>query len=153
MIEAGALTDGLLARLADDAGALWGVGDAEAPPDRGWTDLQAGKGTFSPYIVVTAGQGQPLAQQGAMSTLDETEWELAYQVQHFGGSREQVDWVGKGVRNTLAHLVGLVFGDVAPYKVRSVRMPILGAMARIDSVDPAFWTMADTIVLLCTATS
>lgn len=151
MIETGALTDGVIDRLAAGAGGTWHVGDGIAPVDGGWTELQPGAGEFIPYVVLTIGTSQPLPQQTMSVSVDDTSWEAAFTLAAYAGSRAQLDWVARGVRNVVAALRGLTFGTITPYAVSGVRMPALGGVRRVDSAEPPFWTLTDTVVLLCTA--
>lgn len=143
MIDTGAFTDALLAMLAD-GGVL--VGDGVAPESGGWDKGQPQVSRFVPYATLGFSGGgvhiDPIAPLGG------EDWSLSFSLRSFGGSRKQVDWVAASARAIVVS-VGAARPLVGGFRVARVSWQSLGAVSRVDSVDPPYWQVYDAFSLLC----
>ena len=141
MIDHGALTRLLLDHLG---GIVQHVGDGVAPYEGGWMEGQPNSGVFVPYVV--------LVSQGAMPKVvtmcNSYDWDVSWSLRSFGGSRRQCDWIATQVREAMEGIAKEVFG-ADPYEVRNLMWGSLGAVQRIDTVDPPFWQVFDSFSLYC----
>jgi hypothetical protein len=150
VIDHGALTDKILTQLAT-SGEL--IGDGVAPVDGGWLQGQPNQSVFVPYTVLVS-TGSNVMINDFDGNLD---WTINFNLRHFGGSRKQVDWVANKTRavvdagvNTLLHAT---FGTTEVYKVTAIQWQALGAVNRVDTVNPAFWQCFDTVGFVCSRNS
>lgn len=143
MIDTGSLVEEVLFRLRD-GGKL--IGDGVAPPEGGWSVGSPNVDQFVPYSV--------LGFNGATTTLPDLstnpDWDVAFAIRHYGGSRKQADWQATRVRNVIEMSRGLTFsGSPFNYKVIGVYRWQLGTLDRNDQVDPPYWQTFDSFVLMC----
>lgn len=143
MIERRLLTERLITKLSF-AGAK--VGNNRVPKEAGWIGQPNKSGTnFVPYSVVA-----PLSSSstsGPVSDL-QADWEMAYSVSSFGVSPEQCEWMADSSRSKADLLRGetLNLGD-ASYQVILVTASSVGAVQRVDAVDPPFWGQSDVLMV------
>jgi hypothetical protein len=150
VIDHGALTDAILTQMAT-SGEL--VGDGVAPVDGGWLQGQPNQSVFVPYTVLVS-TGANVMINDLDGNLD---WTVNFNLRHFGGSRKQCDWIATKIRNVIDagpnNLLHSVFGTTVPYKVTSIQWQALGAVNRVDTVNPAFWQTFDTVGFVCSRNS
>ncbi len=146
MINHGALTDALMTRITTGSGQL--VGDGVAPEGGGWATGQPNQGIFVPYIVLVS-QGARVSTENFTGYMD---WRVTWSTRNFGGSRKQVDWVAQKSRESIDSINKTLFGDAGvQFKIISVEWESLGAVQRIDTVNPPFWQTFDTFALICSS--
>ena len=144
MINHGALTDALITRVTTGSAQL--VGDGIAPEGGGWATGQPNKGIFVPYIVVVS-QGARVSTENFTGFMD---WRVTWSTRNFGGSRKQVDWVAQKSRESIDSINKTLFGESGDqYKIINVEWDSLGAVQRIDTVNPPFWQTFDSFALIC----
>lgn len=141
MIDHGALTERLLAHLSLTVDH---VGDGVAPYDGGWLDGQPNSGAFVPYVVLVS-QG---AYPKVTTFCNGYDWDVSWSLRSFGGSRKQCDWIALQARESIDAFAQHVFG-ANPYAVKNVTWGSLGAVQRIDTVDPPYWQSFDSFSLYC----
>jgi hypothetical protein len=134
---------GLLITALGSAGAA--VGDARKPETGvGWIGEPNAPGNeYTPYLVLT-----PLAAVTSDGPFDspQADWRLPYQIQAFGVSRQQCEWMADQARSLLGAQRGQVLAlGSASYKTQQVRTESIGAVQRQDSTDPATFTQADVV--------
>lgn len=147
MIDHGALTDLIISQISTTTGEL--VGDGIAPADGGWLQGQPNQNIFVPYTVVVSA--------GANVTINDLDGRLDFQVnwslRHFGGSRKQCDWIAQKTRDAIDggpnNLLHQNFGSVMQYKITAIQWQTLGAVSRVDTVNPAFWQAYDSVGIVC----
>lgn len=144
MINHGLLTDALISKVSSSSGQL--VGDGVAPDGGGWASGQPNQGIFVPYIVVVS-QGARVVIEDFTNKVD---WHVTWNTRCFGGSRKQVDWIAQKARESIDEMNKTIFGyEALPYKVINVDWENLGAVTRIDTVNPPYWQVFDTFSLIC----
>jgi len=150
MIDHGALTDKILTQLAT-SGEL--IGDGVAPAGGGWLQGQPNQSVFVPYTVLVS-TGANVMINDLDGNLD---WTVNFNLRHFGGSRKQCDWVANKTRavvdaavNALIHQT---FGSGEVFKIAAINWQALGAVNRVDTVNPAFWQAFDTLGFICSRNS
>lgn len=143
MIDHGALTDRMIETLAQATEER--VGDGVAPADGGWLAGQPNVGVFVPYLVLV--DGGMIPRNDVMC--DNPDWLATWSVRYFGGSRSQCDWIASKGRNALPSLDRMTFGGLDVYQVQSRDLVSIGAVTRVDQVDPPYWQCFDTVQLLC----
>ena len=72
-------------------------------------------------------------------------WIVSFRLTHYGASRAQADYAAWKVRSEVGSLVLSTSGE---FKVSGIRWPSLGAMTRDDSVNPALWSVSDSLNLM-----
>ena len=155
LLDRGALTDAVLDHVSTQLAAATGVtvgkvpplGDHVAPKEGGWVNGQPGSGLFVPYVVLKTGGGAPRALSPATT---DPAWAMNFTFVSNGGSRAQCDWMSRALYEAVAGLKNTRFGDPA-WKVINVEWSALGAMLRNDATDPPFWSVSDTVLLVCDA--
>lgn len=147
MIDHGALTDLVISQISTVTGEL--VGDGIAPAGGGWLQGQPNQNVFVPYTVVVSA-GATVEIDGLDGRLD---FIVNWSLRHFGGSRKQCDWIAQKSRDAIDNepsaLITQTFGVDTPYKIIDVRWQNLGAVTRIDTVNPAFWQSYDSFGIVC----
>lgn len=143
MIERRLLTAALIAAL-ETGGAR--IGNNRAPADSGWIGQPNKSGTnFVPYSVVA-----PMSSASSNGPISDfqADWELAYSVSSFGVSPEQCEWMADTSRSKADLLRGevLELGD-ASYQILLVTASSVGAVQRVDAVDPPFWGQSDVLMV------
>lgn len=144
MIDHGALTDALLAHLAE----VELIGDGVAPSGGGWVEGQPNVVAFRPYAVLVDGGMQPITSPNLIKT-SRPDWTASWSLRYFGGSRKQCDWIAGLFRPAIEGLRGQTFG-IDPHKIRSVDPLMMGAVSRNDQVDPPYWQAFDSLTLQIT---
>jgi hypothetical protein len=143
MIERRLLTKKFIEKL-ETGGAK--IGNNRAPQDSGWIGQPNKTGTnFVPYSVVAAMSAS--SSSGPITNL-QADWELLYSVSSFGVSPEQCEWMADAsrIKADLLRRETLSLGD-ARYRVALVTVSSIGAVQRIDAVDPPYWGESDVIVV------
>jgi hypothetical protein len=123
------------------------VGDHVAPAGGGWANGQPSSGIFIPYLVLKTGGGAPRALSPAST---DPAWALGITLMATGGSRSQCDWMARVGYRAVRGLTQQRFGTPS-WKIINVEWSSLGPMLRNDATDPPFWTVSDTITLVCDA--
>jgi hypothetical protein len=123
------------------------IGDGIAPIDGGWLQGQPNQSVFVPYTVLVS-TGSNVMINDLDGNLD---WTVNFNLRHFGGSRKQVDWVANKTRTSVdtSGLLYATFGTTEVYKVTAIQWQALGAVNRVDTVNPAFWQSFDTVGFVC----
>jgi hypothetical protein len=151
VINHGALTDALITQLVTDTGEL--VGDGVAPTAGGWLAGQPNQSVYVPYIVL-ASQGASVMINDLDGNLD---WTVTWSMRYFAGSRKQVDWIANKARNAIDggpnNVLYKTFGTTPQYKITAVQWTNLGAVQRVDTVNPPYWQVFDSFGLVCSRTS
>jgi hypothetical protein len=142
VISIPALTDIVLTAMRSN-GIM--VGDGVAPMEGGWSSGTPNVAGFTPYTVLAFNGATPTNPEIVASDPD---WSCAWLLRHFGGSREQADWVGDQMRNNVVATLKQKFGVADPYKVSGIVWSNLGALSRNDQVDPPYWQSQDSVTLL-----
>lgn len=147
IIDVGKATDLVVACFQDP---LLPVGDGVAPENGGWSAGQpnAPASVFVPYVVVGLGGGMAGA-----STLgcNEKDWNLNFYFRYYGGSRRQADWAATTGRREMHELLHESFNDdfdSRKWMISNVTWNSIGASTRIDTVDPPYWSVTDSITFL-----
>ena len=138
MIEQGTLTEDVIAFFVSEG---LEVGDNLAPANGGWVKGQPNVNAFVPYVVVMTGDVRP--KQGAAGCSYE-EWDAFFSIRYFGGSREQLSKVTQTGRNLLA-FKRWITGVDDRFDVIQTHFVSLGAVTRVDTVDPPMWQVYDSI--------
>jgi hypothetical protein len=140
------LTDAVLA--ACRVIGAFPVGDNSAPADGGWAGGVPNVGEFKAYAVVSS--------QGALASAspigaDRCDWDTTWLAGSYGGSREQCEWVADEIRKPFCDLIGTThdLGGVT-WKIMGTVFKNLGAVERIDTTDPPYWQVRDTVGLRIT---
>jgi len=151
MIDHGALTDLLIYQLSTDTGEL--VGDGIAPAEGGWLKGQPNQSVYVPYMVLVSG-GASVMINDLDGNLD---WTVNWSLRYFGGSRKQVDWIANKARNAIDggpnNVLHNTFGVNQPFKITAVQWTNLGAVSRVDTVNPPYWQVYDSFGLVCSRNS
>ena len=151
MMDHGALVDAFLAHLSVTValgftvGSEPLVGDGVAPVDGGWVNGQPDSGVFRPYSVLVDAGSSPRAADLALSFPGA--WTCGWSVRSFGGSRKQCDWMATRARAAVDGMGRTVFGE-DPWTVIGTEWSSLGSVVRIDSTNPPFWQVYDTLSLI-----
>lgn len=143
MISTGALTDLFLDALRS-SGVI--VGDGVAPGEVGWSSGTPNTGVFVAYSVLGFGGASP-----ANPDVDHSDPEFTtnWSLRHYGGSREQADWVADRVRAAVHVVAKVPFGQQSDrHRVIGVRWVSLGQLSRNDTVDPPYWQAQDSVQLM-----
>lgn len=143
MLNTGALTTHIMAAL--DALDAISVGDGIAPQEGGWDQGQPNVGEFKPYVVVAQLTATPRLNQGL--TVNESMWDIRYQLRYHGATRSQTDWEANECRQAVHSLVRTTFSTG---RVDNLMWQALGGPIRNDSVDPPIWRVEDNFILTCT---
>lgn len=144
----GVLTDVLLEQVetwleADGIGLL--VGDGIAPVHGGWSDGQAGRGTFVPYVVFTTGPATHRERDTLWHV--NSSWSVSYSVRFVGGSRQQADWSADQSRKAVTAFAPRTLDLDGQWQVVQAQYSSLGAIARNDTSDPPYWEGTDAVSL------
>lgn len=144
MINHGMLTDLLVSHVATESGQL--VGDGVAPEGGGWVQGQPNKGIFVPYIAIVSAGASTVIEDFS----NKVDWHVTWSARSFGGSRKQCDWIAQKCRESVDSMNRQLFGPPELlYKVINVDWEGLGAVSRVDTVNPPFWQVFDTFSLIC----
>lgn len=142
MIDTGGLISGVLSVLRGSSGQQ--VGDAVRPPDVGWLGGEPNSGVFVPYsVAVVTGattRDVPLSYADTIRS-----WQATLRLTHYGASRGQCDYVALLVRSAVQDLL---LEQLGAYRVTGARWGGLGSMTRDDSVNPALWSVSDSLILM-----
>lgn len=140
-LRRGPLTDALLVALRAEIGK---VGDGQQPQGSGWLgEPNAPTSKYIPYLVLS-----PLAAQYSSGPLGDSQadWRLPYRIVAVGVKRSQVEWIADKARDVLEALRNQKLELGADrYKVQMVRTEVIGAVMRVDSTDPSYWTQTDQV--------
>lgn len=142
MISTGAMTQMLLSVLSS-SGVL--IGDGVAPKEAGWSSGTPNTGEFVAYSVLGFAGASPSNPEIHHR---DPEWSTSWSLRHYGGGREQADWVADKVRTALMSVDRAPFGSVDAHRVIGVQWVSLGALSRNDTVDPPYWQSQDLVTLL-----
>lgn len=145
----GRLTDLLLTYVTPLLPAPVLIGDNIAPREGGWTGDQAGKGSFTPYVVLSSmatniNFADPLRGQ-------DTSWRLTYQVRGVGGDRQQADYACDVIAPLLSELNGQTYAvgiDNALFKILKSKYTTLGEVRRNDATEPPTWERTDALEIM-----
>lgn len=143
MIDIGQLTKQLIMAFSEESDQL--VGDGIAPTGGGWLSGQPNVSAFVPYSVLIF-QGGNLSDPALRYSEQIRSWTTNWRISHFGGSREQADWIALKMRESLDDCIGQEFGT---YRVTMATWGSLGAMTRNDAIDPPMWSASDSFSLRC----
>lgn len=144
VIERSPLTDLVKTTLATLTGKA--VGDGRIPIS-GWLGQPGAPGsTFRPYVVLS----EIVASHSSGSLTEaQTDWQLPYQVESFGITRDQAEKMAELARralgslqttpNTLVNLAG------AAYNIAWVRYDAIGQPNPVDALDPPIYSVQDGI--------
>ncbi len=137
-------TDAMIGHVSD---ALVGtgirVGDGVAPSEGGWTVEGVGFKKFVGYTVLAVST-LTIGPDGTLAD-DFGDPRFVASVRGYGGSRGQADYVADVVRNALyTWVLATLPLDSYDWRVVSVTFPRLSGPTRVDTVDPFYWTVADT---------
>lgn len=142
MIDTGAVTVALLEALRTASEQQ--IGDGMRPDQVGWLNGEPNSGVFVPYTVLTVAGAQtrdvPLPYAETIRS-----WMLTVRLTHYGASRAQADFVATKVRGAVGDLMR---ESLDGFTVSGGRWPGLGAMVRDDSINPALWSVSDTLILM-----
>ncbi len=146
MFERRLFTDLVLEAVA--IGTNKPVAVADKPPEGGWQgEPNKDNSTYIPYSVVT-----PLSSNGASGPFDDSSADrrLPYAVACYGVTPVQCEWMADKARSAIAAMAKQIYTLERDYKVQQVRADVIGALVRIDVVDPAVWGESDVIELWLT---
>lgn len=149
MLGRKALTDLLIATLADVTELA--VGDAHSPEPGtfGWSGTPGSVGsTFTPYNILT-----PLTASRPDGPLSDShaDWQMPYTISSFGTSRSQCEWLADIARGALIALRYEEFDGVdGDYTIQQVRVDSIGGIQRSDSVEPPTFGQSDMITVWIT---
>lgn len=136
------LLDRLVASLETGGNDEVKVGDHEAPTGGGWPD-EEGVGTFVNYVVLTSmpgGQGV-----GSLRNPDEM-MTLPYALTSIAINRRGVENTADRARAAVVGLINELTSD--NLKVHYVSPTGFGAVERIDSTEPPFYAISDTVSVM-----
>jgi hypothetical protein len=145
VISIAAMTTMLAQRLSQ-SGVV--VGDGVAPAAVGWSAGTPNIASFVGYSVFSFNGASPTNPDIFKA---EPEWQTNWMLRHYGGSRQQVDWVADQVRASVVGVLKETFGT-EPFKVIGVIWSQLGGVSRNDQVDPPYWQAQDVFALLASRT-
>lgn len=144
MLDTGALTDAVIARLADIS---WlEVGDGIAPEAGGWSQGQPNVDQFVPYAVVAFAGARPRTPELSLAKAEEA-WVATFQLRYHGAARSQVDWTGTSCRSAVMGLLRQEVLGSSTFEITWVEWQSLGGVLRNDSVDPPIWNATDSFTL------
>lgn len=151
----GELTDQLLVLLAAQLEPDILVGDHQAPAAGGWSGAEPGQGKFIPYVVLTTNPGAR-NQAGNfgrdISPVEGWDWKLTYKLASYGGARNQADYVADAVRACWdgQSEQKLTLGEAPRWKAFMWNTVSMGALTRLDAVQPPSWEIIDEMSMALT---
>lgn len=148
MINRAPITNAVIA-AASTSGFAIGDGMKPLGSSTGWNGQPGVEGAeYVPYGVILSGSVGP--GDGPMSD-SQTEWHFNYSYSTFGATRQQAEEVSDGLRNALQTLVHQTLdGGDAEYTVQLVQILTMGAVSRVDSIDPPLFNVVETFALWLT---
>lgn len=147
ILQRGKFTDALFAYLVGKTPGPTIWGDGEAPVGGGWSSSQAGAGTFTPYVVLLTGPGQPNLPETLARRIGAS-WRLVYSIHGVGGDRHQAEYALDTVRPILSALHSQTYNvgvGNEPWFVQKSAYLQLGSVLRNDTVDPPYYEGTDTL--------
>lgn len=122
------------------------VGDNEAPSEPyGWQgEPNSETSTFIPWMSVTPLVGQSQRQPGALADTG-TEWSLPYGIFYSGMSRAHVEALSDRMRHKLCNIIREgIETDTGNWRIMKISCSTVGAVNRVGSTFPDYFTESDT---------
>lgn len=154
LFDRGRVTDWLLDMLTTELGDPLLAGDGMAPEAGGWPLGDPGNGDFVPYLTLATGKGVPVSAD-PLAAAEGEDWQLAYTISYFGGTRSQTDWaadLGRAAWNSRRDARIECGSATAPNPWKAYRFAVaeMGALTRNDQVQPPYWQLVDQATLRLT---
>lgn len=139
--------------LVETLGAATGlaVGDAHTPDPGtfGWSGTPGSvDATYTPYnVLIPMSAGRP---SGPLSD-SHADWQMPYQIETYGTTRAQVEWLSDLARSGLLDLRGSDVDCVdGTYRIQQIRVESIGAVRRVDALEPHTFGQTDMITVWVT---
>ena len=124
------------------------VGRGGAPEAGGWSNGQAGVGTFKDYVVLKTGTASsPAPGQPERLGASRTSWVCGYRLTFHSTKESSVDTAADKARALVVLLPELLTLDGVDWTLQRVEYARLGDTRPDNSTDPAHWTVTDDVSL------
>lgn len=124
------------------------VGRGSAPEGGGWSNGQAGVGSFTDYVVLkTSIASTPAPGQPERLAALRTSWVCAYRLTFHSTKESNVDIAADKGRALMVLLPEVLTLDGVDWTLQRVEYGRLGDTRPDNSTDPAHWTVTDDVSL------
>jgi hypothetical protein len=147
-IARGQLTGAVFTHLQDGLNGDVLVGRGAAPEAGGWSNGQAGVGSFKDYVVLKTGTAStPAPGQPERLAALRTSWVCSYRLTFHGTKESSVDLRADMARALMVTLPEQFTLDGVDWTLQRVEYARLGDTRPDNSTDPAHWTVTDDVSL------